>query len=761
MSPGVENESQRIAALVRKVFERRKLLVTACLLGVLLPVLYYNETAEPLYRASSSLVFEEFGNPVSDELYARFSSERYLFNRLEEINSRAFARDVAEALPEDARRRFPVPRQPPPNFDRLQHVSEAIHRSMTASPVRNSNLVRIRVQMSDPELCLLVANLALEVLQRREDRIRLRGITDLRKFIENQLERFNSQLHDAEANLMAFKEQSRITSIDSEAEEVLRKGTEAEVLYNTTRANREAAEEKLLAVQSTLAEKRNQLVPAVTNIATPSAQKLKDRLVELQSQYAQLIVQNYPADHPQLVRLQEEIQETKRALTDEAMKVARGSSVGDPLAQIEHYGNESVALQIEIESLKARENALKQTVDGYGHLLGRLPAKEFQLARLVRERDVNQKIYAMLLEKREEVRISEAKNLPNIRVIDRAQLPRKPIMPRKDLNALAGAVLGLIVGLGMGLVVESRSSKMESILGFERETGWSVLALVPRLPRATTWKKRLWDRPSDRRTDADIRNALVLQIDPESAAGEAYLMLRTRLELQGIGSKYGSLLVTSGSPGDGKSNTVSNLAAAFAAAGRNTLVVDAELRRPVMHTIFGVRKTPGLSNLLLARDANARLRGRMAGGGSVVPAAVESDVWVGPSDGIALQASPIERVTVLASGERVSTVRWERHRGEMRTLFDELQKRYEVVLVDSASAILVHDVLALCGMVDAVLVVVDAGSYDVQRLMETRRLLESAGANVIGAVLNKVDPGGPYGYYYSQHYEHRDIPRSS
>ncbi len=755
-SPRADGESQQILSTLARVLSRRKAVLVLCMLGVLAPVLYYNQTAIPIYEASTRLAFEELVGPVQTDVY-NTTREIQLFNRIEEMNSRAFADDIAKALPESLKTRLRVPQVMRGEFDTLQHIGEVIHKSITAYPLRNTNIVGVRVQMSDPYLCRAVANLSQSVLQERNYRIRQEGVTDLRRFIEDQLARFKIQLQESEDRLMRFKERNRITSLDDESKETLRKMTEAEVLYNKTRADRGAARQRLAAVEQTLASQRGALVPSVTSIASPSAQSLKDKLVALQTQYAELAAQNYPVGHPRLVQLRQVIDQTKKALVDEAMKLSKGSSVGDPIAQLDRFVQESVSLQIEVESLRARENALKRTLEEYRNALSTLPTQEVELARLVRERDVDQKIYTSLLENREEIRISEAKQIPNTRVIDQAQLPQEPILPRKKLNLAMGSVLGLILGFGVGLFLEGGKGSFRSMVEFEEETGWPVLALVPRTGSAFPKLGRLW-RGWKRRGgwEGDRKRALVSHLGPSSAGGESYFILRTRLELLGLGTKYKSLLVTSSGPRDGKSSTLSNLAATFGAAGRAALIVDAELRRPVIHSIFGIHQEPGLSDLLLSRNGE----GAQAAEGEAISAAPAKRKASYPSSGPMFQTTPVAGVTVLASGRRVRETQWEVARAEMGTLLTELKNGYDVVLVDSAPPILVHDTLALCSIVDAVVVIVDSQSYDSRRLMETKRLLERAGANIVGAVVNKVDTRGSYAHYYNHRYtrvthEHR------
>jgi len=472
-APPSESESDQILSALGNVMRRRKAVLIVSLLGVLTVVFYYNQTTRPVYEASASVVFEELRDPLPDDLSPKLSWELYLFNRIEEINSRAFAEDIARALPQRALARFPAPKDGSPDLDPLRHVSDLIEESISAHPLRNSNIVTIRVRLNDAQLCLLVANLCLTVLEDRSSQIRNKGVANLRDFVEEQLARSAAQLAASEREVAGFKEVHDITSLEGDAKEVLRKATEAEVVYNSTLAELGSAQKRLATVTQTIAEQRKELVPTVTSIAGSSTQILRDKLVELEAQSAQLSLQKYPDDHPEVIRLRREIERTKNALMEEALKLSKASDIGDPLPRIERRIEESVSLQIEVEGLKARTEALKQTVDGYRRRLDVLPEKEMQLARLERTRDVNQKVYMTLLERREDIRIAEAKQIPDSRVIDRPLLPTAPIEPRKTLNLGMGGVLGLLVGFGIGLMLESRAGRLGSMLEFEQRTGWA------------------------------------------------------------------------------------------------------------------------------------------------------------------------------------------------------------------------------------------------------------------------------------------------
>ena len=748
-------EGEQLASRLGAAVKRRKLLILLCVAGAVVPVIGLNQFSHPVYEASTVLVFEEAPSPIPF-VPVLDSQGGGLFNHLEEIQSLSFAAEVARSLPEELRQRLESPVESAEEQlagpDSLSVAAVKISQAISAEPVRKSNLIRIRIRMGDPELCMTVANTAARVLQERNLRVKQQGVQGVRTFVENQVIRFAKSLEQSEMALRHFKQTNGITAFDAESQEVLKRLTEAEILYNAAKTNRQAAEERLVAVESTVDEQRRQLAPSMTAITTPSVQRLKEKLVTLQLQYTDFTVQNYPADHPKLVALRQEIEETKKTLTLEAHKLAQGNNVGgDPLAQIEKFVNESLSLQIEIESLRAQESGLHRTIQDYQGQLRSLPAMEFELARLMREREVNQKIYVTLLEKLEESKISEAEQLPSIRVIDTAHLPERPIAPRKGLNLTLGLGAGLVLGLGLALLLEMMRGSVDMTQDLEKVTGWPVLAWVPRTAFA---RRRRIARPG-------------------SAAAEAFDILKTQVEQYGVGTRYRSLMVTSLGPGDGKSTALANLAVAFANAGAKTVLVDAELRRPTVHTVFNIPMVPGLAEIMtngngdqapsgavpIRRPVYTGASGAVIGSRLGVRPDVSSAAAVAspPREGeqVSFRRGIVPNLTVVTCGRRIDKNRELLTATAVRAFLDRLTADYDVVLVDAAPLLLVHTTTVVAKQVDAVLLVVDATAYDPELIRRIKDLLDRAKVNVIGSVVNKMDLSGVYkGEYYRYYQSH-------
>jgi tyrosine-protein kinase Etk/Wzc len=761
-------ESEQIASRFRAVFRRRKLLILACMVVATAPVVYYNETTPPTYESSVTMIMDEFVGPTAS-FSADQSTDTRMSNRLQELSSFAFANEVAKALSPESQARFTLPNPAPPDFSEVEFAATQVHRSMTAYAVRGSNLLKVAAQTHDPVLSHDIASTAVRVFEERNARIEREGVTGIRRFVEDQLARFEVQLTESEEALRRYQEEHDIASFATQSNEVLRRMTDAEVAYNSATANRQSLERKLASIEESLDLQRRDLVPSVTDVGSPWVQRLKAKLVDLQLQYTELRVQNYDVNHPKLVQLEDEIVRTKNQLMDEAAKIAGGDTVVDPILQIEKYVGDASALRIEIESLKAQERALADVLAAYEKQLQSLPEKELNLARLTRERDVNQKIYNGLLEKLEESKMSQAEQIPTVRVIDTAYVNEVPIKPKKRLNLAVGLLFGFLAGTSVGFLRERASSSIETARELEKLTGWRVVGTLPRILKLPSERLKL-EKPLSAKEARQVKRSLITVLEPHGGPAEAFRILRTNLQARGLGSERRSLLVTSVAPNEGKSTVVTNLATSLAGIGEKVLLVDAELRRPGMHKVFGVEERPGLRDLLVTKvdpwDGRApaprepaKQKHRVQGGGGTATETITEttprpSLYSAAFEG-AFQQTRIEKLRVLATGsdtgnanDLIST-----YADHMAGLLQDLKREFKFIVIDCPPISLVHDAAVLARLADGVLFVVNSTRVDREQLLTCRDLLESSGAHVIGAVLNHVEPVGIYRtnkYYHSK-----------
>jgi len=219
---------------------------------------------------------------------------------------------------------------------------------------------------------------------------------------------------------------------------------------------------------------------------------------------------------------------------------------------------------------------------------------------------------------------------------------------------------------------------------------------------------------------------VVAHHDPSAVASEAYRVLRTNLQFLGLDEPVRSILITSATPGEGKSTTISNLAVAFAQTGAKVCLVDGDLRRPTIAKAFGLENWSGLTTALIGQA---------------------------PLDEC-VKATDVPGLSIMTSGpippnpaELVGSAR-------MSALLAQLQERFDMVLIDSPPVLAVTDAAVLAPKVGGVVVVVRANAVDHRQVSRAKEALEAVKARVLGVVLSAVQPEGRDGYYY--YYYHSD-----
>ena len=287
------------------------------------------------------------------------------------------------------------------------------------------------------------------------------------------------------------------------------------------------------------------------------------------------------------------------------------------------------------------------------------------------------------------------------RIIDTAQVPTRPISPRPTRDVAAGAALGLLIGLGVALLLESLDRSVRTPAEAAQLTGAPILAMVPK------------------RRDAKDHPVLT-HADAGSPAAESYRVLRTAVRFIDPDRALRSLIITSPSAGEGKTSTASNLAVTLAQAGEVVILVDADLRRTKLATLFDVGPEPGLTSLLIGEGSLDNTLVKVGDRLSFLP--------TGP-----LPPNPSE---LLGSEAMAGLVR-------------ELHSRCDVLIFDSPPLLPVTDAQVLSTQVDGVVLVARFGRTERELLSQARERLAVVGARIFGCVMNAVPASADYSEEYS------------
>jgi len=290
-------------------------------------------------------------------------------------------------------------------------------------------------------------------------------------------------------------------------------------------------------------------------------------------------------------------------------------------------------------------------------------------------------------------------------VIAPANPPKKPTNRDPLRNILAGLAIGIVLGIALAFLREYLDDTVKTKEDLEAASGLTVVGIIPSLG---DWKKR-------------ESTPLVSMLQPRSPAAEAYRTVRTSVEFLSLDQPIGSIQVTSALASEGKTSTLANLAVTFARAGQRVIVLCCDLRRPRVHEFFGLSNRVGFTSVLLGDTPLAQA---IQAGDPELPIGV---VASGP-----LPPNPAE---LLASKRAVEVI-------------EDLDRRCDILMIDSPPILPVTDGLVISGLVDAVLVVSNAGSSTKRGVKRASELLRQVDAPLIGSILNGVGSKAEYGYTY-------------
>ncbi|MBU0605100.1 MAG: polysaccharide biosynthesis tyrosine autokinase [Candidatus Omnitrophica bacterium] len=374
----------------------------------------------------------------------------------------------------------------------------------------------------------------------------------------------------------------------------------------------------------------------------------------------------------------------------------------------------------------------EQIVDIESQIKG-FSGKEIEYARLVRETDVNKKLYAMLREKLEEARITEAQKVSDITVVDPAVEPGSPISTNKRLALIVGALMGLVLGASLAFVVETLDTSISTIEDVESMVKLRVLGLVPPLGKESKKKKGIMEdireklfpaEHSMRESDDPIY--LIAHFEPTSTAAEAFRNIHTNLKLD---PTQKTILITSSGPREGKSSIASNLAVVMAQSGLKTLLVSADLRRPSLDKVFGIKRDPGMNEYITGAVGLKEVLNGIV------------DIMVGEMDFDDIRKTPgLDNITIIPSGRLSYNPAEVLKSKEIKALVEKVKNRYDLILFDAPPVLPVTDASLLAPSMDCVILVYEIGRTSREALVRTKIQLESVGAKITGVVLNHTQP---------------------
>lgn len=598
---------------------------------------------------------------------------------------------------------------------RLSPYVDVLSAHLTAAPIEETRMLGISYQHTDPLLAAQIANTIAKAFIQRSFKTKNQRGNAASDWLSARTRELKAKLEQAEEKLAEFSSRNDVSLAanlqDPQSKEGARGNVLTSKLANLQEQATKAETERILkeSLYEEVRQGRVDKLPEAYSDARITA--LQNKLSELSITAAQN-VGRYGPDNPRTTQSQKETAALQKQVDE-----SRNTLADKLKADFERAQRDEKALKAALQDalVAARTESIQQNY----------AAVQFSL--LKQEVETSKALYADFLQKNTQANMQLAEQTNNLHIIDPAQVARSPIGPNRMRSIMIALILSLCAGLGLALAIEFFDDTIKVTDDVTRHIGLPTLALIPSVQ---VTRKALVEREASAlsaNNSGNIQTALQQQsvTDPvirtkalseksRNVLIEAYRSLRASIMLSTASQPPKTILFTSSQPGEGKTTTATNTGISLAQLGLSVLVIDADMRRPAVHRVFGLKRTTGLSSYL-AGD---------------VP--IES----------LLQPTHIQNLSVMASGaippnptELVSSER-------MRELLQKLSERYDHILIDSPPLLNVTDPVILSAIVDGVIIVVQSGRSKRHFVRRAHRELAQVGAKVFGVVLNNVDVAG-------------------
>ena len=549
---------------------------------------------------------------------------------------------------------------------------------------RGTDLIEISVRHGDAEDAQAVAEAVYKAYEQRRKDLELGIRKEQLKAIKVELQNKSDRVAELRSRLMDIAEKSGIIYWETEQGDKTMGINDGLVdlaekeLYQAERDR----EQLTFQINKLLSLSRDQLVAVVADLPDVGFKEYYNKYIEAKRDLQVLLAGGLGENHPDVLMRKTAISELEVSLEKRAVSVR--DSLKHNLALLDGRVKK---MQEVVNSKKEQGTYTARQIQEFN-----IARKEYQTASAIKD---NMEV----LYDRDKTKM--VMPLTNIIVHEHPVVGDDPVSPNIPLNLALGAVVGLIFGVGIAFALEYLDTSVKSLEDVERFLNVPVLAVIPK----------------------DV--GILHKESGSSPDAEAYRILRTNIEFNRKNPEDNSITVVSGGAGEGKSTTMVNLAYICAQGGYTTLMIDADLRRPRLHTFFDINNSVGLTNYLT------------------------TDLLL---EDVILQ-TPVDNLYFMPSGILPSDAAGILNSRRMSELIKDVKQRFDLVLVDSPPILGVSDASVLASEVDLTMIVVQHRKLPRNMLMRVKQAVETVGGQVIGVVLNNVDVRSDSQYqYYTSYY---------
>ncbi|MBN2804915.1 MAG: polysaccharide biosynthesis tyrosine autokinase [Deltaproteobacteria bacterium] len=680
------------------VIEKRYSTVVFTIFFIVGIVAVFNWQQAPTYMTSGKVMIERSGD-LAGSFNIMQSLMLSLNNYIEIIKSRKFLAQVVDKLKEEGVNNVTVP---------------YLRGNIKIKPVSGTDLLEISGYGSEPESLRKTVDAIIDLFVVDSSRVQEQTSDSRLKYLENQLGTIESQLREAEQEFRDFQKKERIFSNSSSQTGAGNNIVSWEIEKKELEFNIEMNAKLLEILESDLAKYVSNTAGAESN-GHSGVIKLEDSLENIEAEYARAKLV-YKSRHPKRVELEKRLKKIQAEF--EAMKNGSFSAVSsDPV--LNELKAQILKKRLDIYNDKTRLKILESMINDEKVDETELSDKNLKYIRLERKVKVTEKIYSMILQKFNESQIQASSVKQKIHIVDYSRDCGPPIRPNKMLNLFLAFIVSIITGMGFAFLREhldkSIKTSEEARLILEKP----IIGLIPEIKKSEIKESMQIMENSKVYLDPSI----ITFTETNTLSSESFRTLRTNILFSKGNESIKSLLVTNPQENAGKSTIASNLAVSFAQIDKRVLLVDTDLRKPILHKLFNLDNSVGLTNALL--------------GGSLEDC---------------ISRTPLDNLHVLTSGPVPPNPSELLGASRMEEIIKILENQYDLVIFDSPPVIAVTDAAVIASKVSGTLYSVCLHRLARKQAQKGMELLTNVNANVVGIICNYVKDRELGGYYYRYGY---------
>jgi tyrosine-protein kinase Etk/Wzc len=675
-----DDEAIDIFKYITILLRRRYVIIAIALISLLFSFYRYS-TSDKYFTTKARLLFSPDQQDITNDprsFILRLDREKQLNTHLELLKSPSVLSLVAENLGNAI----------PPGA-----ISAGLMIKQGETNGEKNDIIELSYKNADPDYARDVLNeLCRTYIDYRRD-VNTQEVSRLIVKLETQIDKLQSELNNKENALRFFKEENKMIQLSSESNIAISKLSEMEISLQKTNLDLIESRERQQELKSQISNQELDIVQSI-HYSDPIKNRLSDLELELNTLSAE-----YSSEHYKVRSIKDQIERLKDATIDSMSREAASHTlVKNPIRQ--SLLQELINLSVEIAALETKRVAQEKLIEQLNGELIRLPHLEQRFIFLQRETESTLQTLRILKNNHEEAKIRRDSQESDLKLLEMAQKPTVPIRKVKVTIIFIGLLAGVIIGIALAFVIEYLDQSLKDPLEVEKTLELPLLGIVPHI-------------------EAD--QELFEEMDLSKNIFEPFRALRANLKHIAATHKLKTFIICSAVKGEGKTTLSANLSITFAMDGKKVILIDADLRRSQMHTLFNIPKKTGLADYLLGSSAIDEI----------------------------IKPTRFENLSLITSGERPNNPAELLGTPLFDNLIQELRERGDIIIFDSPALLPVSDTITMAPKMDGCLVVVRTLWTPVKAAQQAKNQLKRIGCRIFGGILNGVvHSKGYYPYYY-------------